>query len=137
MSRFESSRVSNDLGFSRASSISQLSSLCKISESGPLSKSVKDEPTDDASVFAQFCHFWRSDRVAVKVGGRRNKGGFGFNEVGAWETDEQEMGLHVMDRWRVLDANAVERDETRAKLVRFINLIFLVRIHINLILSKY
>ena len=75
------------------SSINQLSSLCKMSESGPLSESANDEPTDSARLFAQFCHFFRSDTVAVKVGGRRNSGRLGFSEVGVWESDEQEIGL--------------------------------------------
>ena len=62
--------------------MSQLSSRCKLSEFGPLSESVKVDPTDEAMDLAQFCHFWRSDRVAEKLGGRRNKGVFGFVEVG-------------------------------------------------------
>lgn len=102
--------------------MSQLSSLCKLSESGPLSESVKDDPTEEAMDFAQFCHFWRSDRVAEKVGGLRNSGVLGFIEMGAFETKQHEKGLLAMERWRILDADVAKRGEARAKLARFIYL---------------
>lgn len=64
--------------------MSQLSSLSKRVVSGPLSVEV----TEEASVLAQFCHFWRCERVVEWVGGLRKSGVWGFREVG----EEDEMG---------------------------------------------
>ena len=44
----------------------------------------------------EFCHCSGSDKVALKVGGLRNRGRSGFNAGGALDTEtdeEQEMGL--------------------------------------------
>lgn len=45
---------------STTSSINHLSSLHKISESGPLSDCTKVDPIEEATDFAQLCHFLRS-----------------------------------------------------------------------------
>lgn len=52
-----------DLGFSRTSSNSQTTSLFKFSEVGPLSDSKKVDPTEEARVWAQLCHFWSLETV--------------------------------------------------------------------------
>lgn len=59
-------------GFRNASWISQLSSLSKRSEVGPLSRCKKVE--EEARVWAQCRQVRRSDRVAEKMGGLRKSG---------------------------------------------------------------
>lgn len=54
--------------------MSHLSSLHKRVESGPLSKSAKVDPIEEARVLAQSCHFWRSEEVAECMGGLKKSG---------------------------------------------------------------
>lgn len=106
-------------------------------ESGPLSESEKDEPVNWIRVLAHVWNFWRSVRVVVNVGGLRNSGVLGvISEMGLQEIEKHEMGFGLIERLSVLDTNVVDRDEARAKFVRFISSIDVCVSHVCICLPK-
>lgn len=71
--------------------MSQLSSLNRIEESGPLSESAKVDRTEEARALAQLCHFLRSETVAECFGGFKKSGVLGFG-VEEDDDDDDEKG---------------------------------------------
>lgn len=69
--------------------MSQLSSLNRIEESGPLSESEKVDRTEEARAMAQLCHFLRSETVAKCFGGFKKSGVLGFRVEEDDDDDEK------------------------------------------------